>query len=110
MSALRRLYAAFNQSAPGANTNILSTGVSPYAKTAAIRVTVVLATASVFNVFVTQGATSFTCGLNASAALNAGDVYTFTFGANSETTYNFRVETDGVIQVLNVEEVEGGVI
>lgn len=106
----RRLAAGFNVSAPGANTDILSAAVSPQSTTCALRITVVLATASVFNYTAKQGATTFTCGLNESIALNAGDSYTFVVGANSSTSYNFQVETNGVINVLNVEEIEGAVL
>ena len=105
---LRRVAAVFNQAAPGANTNILATSIAPYTKTSTFRVTVVLATTSVFNFVAIQGATTFTCGLNGSVALVADDCYTFTFGVNDSTTYNFRVETDSIINILNVEEIEGG--
>jgi len=99
----------FNVSAPGANTDILATALTPRYG-AAFRVTVVLATASVFNATVTKSGTTFTCGLNQSVALNAGDLYTFTFGVSKSNAYNFRVETNGVINVLQVDEVDTGVI
>ncbi len=114
--ALATVYAG---AAPGINTNILSTGVQVSPSASAIRVTVVLATSSVFNFTVTDGTTAYTVGLNASAALNAGDAYTFVFGARRyksqpngsvELTYNFQVETDGVINLLFVEEVAAPVI
>lgn len=116
IAALATVYAL---AAPGANTNILSSGVQVSPSASAIRVTVVLAVSSVFNFTVTDGSTAYTVGLNASAALNAGDCYTFVFGArrfNSqpngsvELTYNFQVETDGVIRMLFVEEVAAPVI
>lgn len=108
----------YNGSAPGANTNILSTGITFGANASACRVTVCLGTSSVFNVYVTDGTNAFTMGLNESNALQAGDLYTFTFGVrkvSSQTgsttlTYNFRVETDGVINYLLAEEVRGPVL
>ena len=103
------LSANFNVSAPGANTDILTTSITPQYG-CALRVTVCLATASVFNVTMTQGSTTFTCGLNSSVALNAGDLYAFTFGANTSTAYNFRVETDGVIRILQIDSVINGAI
>ena len=102
----------FNRAAPGANANILTASLTVQ-EGCAVRVTVVLATASVFNVVISDGTDTFTCGLNASVALNAGDMYAFSFGLNpNETnsgsgttlTYNFQVETNGVINILNVEE------
>lgn len=104
----------YNISAPGANTNIFSTGITPVYPVGALRVTVCLATASVFNLRVINtpagGSTAFTIGLNASSALNAGDLYTFTFGCNNDLTYNFQVETDGIINVLQVEEIPVGAL
>lgn len=99
---------SFNVSAPGANTNILSTSITPtYGSTLAIGVT--LATSSVFNITETRSGTTFTMGLNASSALNAGDAYTFVWPCTPNSTYNFQVETNGVIQVLKVFEMPAGV-
>lgn len=108
--AVRALATVFNQAAPGADTNILSTALTPYETASTMRVTVVLAATSVLNYTVTSGATTFTCGLNGSVALNSGDVYSFTFACRSAYTYNFQVETDGVIRQLLVEEIVGGVV
>lgn len=99
----------FNVAAPGANTNILSTSLTP-TYGAAFRITVCLATASVFNMTVTRSGTTFTCGINSSVALNAGDLYAFTLGVSTANTYNFQVETDGIIRVLQIDEVSSGVI
>lgn len=112
-------YRAFNQSAPGADTAIISGGLTFSESAAACRVTVALTTSSVFNVTCTDGSTTHKWGLNASAALNAADLYTFTFavaasddGTSGGTalTWNFEVESDGVIEYLAVDEVKGGVL
>ena len=98
----------FTITAPGANTNILTTSLTPRMD-GVMRLTIVLATASVFNVTITNGSTTYTCGLNASTSLNAGDLYFFSFGVSSLNTYNFQVETNGVINILQVEECYMGV-
>lgn len=111
-TALATVYAG---AAPGANTNILATSLKVSDSASALRVTVCLTTGSVFNLHVTDGTTAYVNGLNASAALNAGDVYTFTVGARryssqtgtTELSYNFQVETDSVIRMLFVEEITG---
>ena len=103
----RRGYAI---SAPGANTNIFSTSITPVYNASAFRVTISLTTASVVNLRVTDGTTAYDLGLNQSVALNAGDLYVFNFGVSNSLTYNFRVETDGVIRMLFVDEVPQGVI
>lgn len=97
----------FAKAAPGANTNILSESITPKMG-GAFRVTVVLAVASVFNVRASNGSTAYTWGLNRSVALSAGDIYTFTFGVVPAESYNFQVETDGIIQKLQVDEVTSG--
>lgn len=99
--------------APGANTGITG-GITPTVG-CAIRVTVSLATSSVFNVTVTpDGGTKRTHGLNTSAPLNANDLYSFVFGAaiadasGAALSYDFEVETDGIIRYLVVEEAQVG--
>ena len=96
--------------APGANTNMLTTGLTPVYPVSAFRVTVRLATTSVFNLHSTDGTTAYVTGLNNSVALAAGDLYTLSFGVNNSLTYNFKVETDGIIAMLQVDEVVTGVI
>lgn len=99
----------FGLAAPGANTDILSTALTP-TYGAAWRVTVCLTTSSVFNMTITQGSTTFTCGINSSVALNAGDLYSFTLGVNPANSYNFQVETNSVIRILQIDEVINGAI
>lgn len=103
----------YNGSAPGANTGIINAidgaAVSPERR-ALWRVTVALTTSSVFNVTATDGTTPHKWGLNASSALNAADLYTFTFGVDPNLTYDFEVETDSVIEQLLVEELYTAVV
>lgn len=100
----------FAQAAPGANTNILATALSPVYGASAFRITVLLAVASVFKARISDGTTTYDARLNTGIALTAGTLYTFTFATRSAHTYNFQVEADGVIQLLLVEEVPGGVL
>lgn len=103
--------------APGANTDIF-TAKSVGPRCVALRITVSLATGSVFDLRVTDGSTAYTQHLNAGAALTASCLYTFTVGARrystqtgtTELTYSCRVATDGVIQTLFIEEVTGPVV
>lgn len=95
---------SFTIAAPGANTNILSTSLTP-SMGGYFQVFVVLATGSVFNMTETRSGTTYTVGLNKSTALVAGDGYTFSFPVSSSSAYNFQVETDGVIRILRVVEV-----
>jgi hypothetical protein len=93
----------FTISAPGANTNILGTSLTP-TYGGYFQVFVVLATGSVFNMTETRSSTTYTVGLNKSTALVAGDGYVFSFPVSASSTYNFQVETDGVIRILRVME------
>ena len=99
MAAIRRA-TVFNGSAPGANTDILSSAISPKAGCVKARLTVALTTGSVLNVTATDGTTTHVWGLNASAALQAADLYDFEFGTDPALSYNVQVETDGVIEQL----------
>lgn len=110
------LYKVIDQAAPGANTDIVSAGIT-VPEGGALRISVSLATASVFNLMVTAaGGTQRAIGLNQSVALNAGDGYTFPWSAikvdqnGAAVTYNFQVETNGIIRYLVVELVTGAVI
>lgn len=94
----------FTIAAPGANTNILSTSLTP-SMGGYFQVFIVVATGSVFNMTETRSGTTYTVGMNKSTALVAGDGYTFTFPVSTSSTYNFQVETDGIIRILRVMEV-----
>lgn len=100
----------FKLPSPGANSPIFSTNILTAYPTSALRITVVLATGSVLNVTIYDGAEKVTAGLDKSVALNAGDMYTFTFGADGRYEYNFEVETTGIINYIKVDEVPTGVI
>ena len=99
MAAIRR-DTVFNGSAPGTDTDIFSSDITPKQGSVRARVTVALTTSSVVNVSATDGTTTHTWGLNASAALNAADLYEFQFGTDPALAYNVQVETDGVIEQL----------
>lgn len=105
--SMRTRFVGHGVAAPGANTDIIGSDITPD-RNGAFRVTVVLATASVLNVMIDDGTNSYACGLNESNALQAGDLYTFTFSVAKQNGYNFQVETNGIIQVLQVDEVSGG--
>lgn len=103
-----------DKAAPGVSTPWYTTNITPKWGTSVFRITVALATASVFNVVVRDpNATTPTdrvLGLNASAALAAGDVYTFTMGCSSKFQYNFQVETDSIIRTFILDEIINGTI
>ena len=100
------------QAAPGVNTNIF-TAFTPTSPAAFIRIAVSLATTSVFQLLVTDGTTAYTQTYNNGTALTAGRRYGFTDlwpQANSSgtaLTYSLQVATDGIIQSLVVDEVQG---
>ena len=87
---------------PGNNTNII-TSITPQMSGFFI-VMVALATSSVFNVTVTRDGNERTFGLNKSNALNALDMYCFTFPVSASDAYNFQVETTGIIRRIMVME------
>lgn len=122
-------FLGYNIAAPGATTNIITksptgatiTGLTPRNATAALRVTVCLATTSIFDCNVTDGTTAFTWHLNGGTSLTGGCIYSFEIPASglaatqTQTTspkalvWNFQVETNGVIQELEVDEVDTGI-
>lgn len=106
-----RAFEGYNIAAPGVSTNIITTSITPARGVYALRVTVALTVSSVFNVAATDGTTAHAWGLNASAALNAADLYSFEFSVHadpdsSSVTYNFQVESDGVVECLLVDQLK----
>lgn len=120
----------FHRAAPGANTAIITkapngstiTGLTPQSGVGAFRVTIQLATGSVLDATVSDGTTTTTSHLNGGTALTAGCLYTFCFGvcdrvptldqnaAPLPLVWNFQIETNGVIDLLQVDEVANGVL
>lgn len=90
--------------APGANTNILSTSLTPK-MSCRMRIYITLATASVVNYTETVAGVTQTIGLNESVPLSAGDEHIFDHAASPDASYNYQVETNGIITKLKVEEV-----
>lgn len=99
-------FAGFNITAPGVDTNVPNVGVKP-GPAALLRITIALTTSSVVNLSVTDGSTTHVWGLNSSTALNAADLYVFELGAMHGLTYDVQVETDGVIEILLIDEILG---
>lgn len=104
----------FAQAAPGANTDIFAAEITPTNLHGVFRVAVSLATSSVFNMIVTQGATLKTLSFNGGAAIPAlgmfeFDVPVYQYEGTTALTYNFQVATDGVINWLSVREMNGEV-
>jgi|6_EtaG_2_1085325.scaffolds.fasta_scaffold04341_6 hypothetical protein len=108
----RFVYAGYSLSAPGASTDIF-TKKAPGAAARAWRITIALTVSSVLNMTATDGSTAHAWGLNASLPLEAADLYVFEVpvkgtmddSSNASVTYSLQVETDGVIEVLLIEEI-----
>ena len=107
--------------APGANTNIIINGVANRVTgistatslqptvSGSFLIRVTLATASVFNVMETFGATTITHSMEQGQTLVLGCAYQWTFGVFAGCTYNFQVPTNGIINALFVAELQVGV-
>ena len=106
-------YSDHAKAAPGANTDFF-TKLAPLSSIAQIRVFVSLATGSVFNMSVTDGTTAYAIKLNGGTALTAGVLYGFDAGLSQHLTvdttkaitYSFQVATDGIIQHVEVWELD----
>ena len=89
--------------APGAATNIF-TAITPK-MAGRLRITVQLATASVFNVIETRSGTSKTQSLNEGVPLAAGCLYVFDLGMSPSSTYSCQVATNVALDSLKVDEI-----
>lgn len=104
----------FALAAPGTTNYIFSEGTTPSAfrpheKVVTVRVTVCLAVSGTFSVGMNDGSTTKAMLLNGGTALAAGALYTFSFEARRDHTYDFKLGTDGIVNLLAVSEVGGGI-
>lgn len=111
----------FNRAAPGANTDIIANGITNLVNSVStatsltptvdcyFAISVVLATASVFNMTETISGSTFTYGIDVSTSLSSGDLFGWSLiPVFTVATYNFQVETNGIIRRLSVSELQYG--
>lgn len=91
--------------APGANTNIPGATITP-SFPGYFDVEVQLATASVFKMIETHPSGSVTHKFRLGVALDAAQTFVFSIPVNSISTYNFQVETNGIITRLLVHHLK----
>lgn len=96
--------------APGANTNAF-TAITPNFQGAVLDIDIVLTTASIVDLRVTDGSTAYSQALWDEVSLTADRRYSTTVLAPAFTdtgtalTYSIRIRTDGIIRSLIVDEV-----
>lgn len=95
----------FNTALPAADTDILTTAITPSCDPGILRVYVCLSIAGVFYVTRTVGAASVNELLNSGVALTAGAAYAFSVAWIAGESINFKcTTTGGVINKLQVDE------
>lgn len=99
MASIRRAE-IFNGSAPGANTDIIATDITPKSGTSAARIEIALTNGSPVNLTATDGTTTHTWALGAGITVTAETITTFHISTNQALAYNVQVEIDGVIESL----------
>jgi len=91
-----------------AGADVLAADFAP-TRISALRVTVAISgTNAVLNVQMDDGATQIAPDLNDGTALTVGRLYTFSFGAHTDYTYNFQFESNTTCDLLLVEEIQDG--
>lgn len=107
--SIRRLVDIHDGSAPGADTNILSTHVTPRLVRSFFEITVAAENNTVFKVVKKRGADEIILPLfkeNSGGTIKAGALYTASVGCSDLDSYNFRFGTDGKVLVLIVDEAD----
>lgn len=105
MSSLRQFAAPlFKAAAPGANKDVFATSITPphvgYSK---LIIRIQLVTASVVNLMQRNAAADeLKSPINGGVAIPAGKPVVLEDLVHSDFTYNFQIETDGVISSLNL--------
>jgi len=105
----------FKGAAPGATTDIFADDLIPKrAGYSRLLITVQLATSSVFDMIVKtldengDVDDTLTCPVNSGTALVAGKPYDFEVLIHSDYVYNFQVETNSIISLLELANVKNG--
>ena len=106
---ITRILDRFNLAAPGADTDIEANELIPAEGVTIFRIQFSPTVATVLNIMETRSGTTFAGGLNSSAAVGAGDVAIFDVLVSDASTYNFQIETNGIIRQLKVAELRGTV-
>lgn len=108
--------AIFNLAAPGANTDILGTAITPTVDCEFV-ITASLSTGSKVDVTITDGTDTHVITLNGNTALTANVMTRMTFpavalernsGNGNTLQYNFQLQTDSVVEYFVVQERQKG--
>ena len=106
-------YSAHALASPGNDTDFF-TKIAPLSSIAQVRFCISLATGSILNVSITEGTNAYAIKLNGGTALTAGIWYAFdiclsqhlTVDTTKAITYSLQVATTGVIQHVEVWELD----
>lgn len=116
MNEVTDLGSVFHLAAPGANTNIFPTNLTLHSASknvAVLRIQFNLAVAGKLDIVETDGTTTIVSPLLAGATLNAGQPYALSYEARAATpagkqlSYNFQLETNGIVNHGRVTECDG---
>lgn len=93
---------------PGANTDILSSDITPSFNPSLLRIMVALDAAAKFSAVVTVSETEYSVAFNSGADLEAGCLYMFDLLVHSGDTVNFQIDSAETVSLLRVQEIVAG--
>ena len=99
MPDIRRV-ATFNGSAPGADTDILASALTPKQGATRARITCAFSHTTKLNLMISDGSTTIAMGLNDNSTLATDAIHTFDFAVDASLAYNLQLSHDGVIDQL----------
>ena len=95
--------------APGANTDLFATDLSPSRPPSLFRIMVVLSAAVKLEVDITNGADEQTVILNGDANLTANGVHLFDILVHLGDTINFQISGTATVLVMRIQEIPSSI-
>jgi hypothetical protein len=99
MAAIRR-GELFNQSAPGANTDIFSSDITPKKNVTRARIEIATAGGGPVNVTATDGTTTHTWSLGGGVSTSAEALTSYEISVSQSLAYNVQIEWNSVVETL----------
>ena len=92
---------------PGANTDFFTTDLTIPAMAHRITMTIAVSLASRLYGFCTNGS-DVAIDLNGGSQLGAAQMYYITWGVRPDQTWNFQIDTAGVVRYLTIDALDTG--
>lgn len=111
MTAIRSLKRRFSTSTITADTDVFTEDFESQSNNrSGVRITLSIDTTAIAYLTETVDGTEERYALNSGSALDANDLYSFDIPIRGDGSYNIQFGSDAAVKVINIDEIEGGII